>query len=62
VAQECEAELCVATDTVQAPFGDGLDFSDLGATQIGKLGGFQIPEDLFGGIELRRVGRQALDG
>jgi hypothetical protein len=61
VAQESEAELCVAADTVQAVLGDRLDVSDRGATQVGKLCGFEIAEYLLGWIELRRVGRQAFD-
>ena len=59
--QECEAQLGVAADAVQAVFGEGLDFTDRIATQVGKLGRFEIAKCLLGWIEFRRVGRQAFD-
>jgi hypothetical protein len=60
VAQEREAKLGVAADAMQAVFGDRGNLTDCVGAQVCELRGLEIPKDLFGGIELRRVAREAL--
>jgi hypothetical protein len=60
--KEREPESCVAADAIQAGFGDCLNLSDRVATQVGKLGGFEIAKDLPVGLSSEHPGRPGAAG
>jgi hypothetical protein len=61
VPEKAEGEVRVPTNPREAAAQRPAQGQDLGRTQVGEIASFDVAPDLLDGIEIRRIGGQALD-
>lgn len=61
VPEKAQGEVWVPTNPCEATAQRPAQAQDLRGTQVGQIAPFHVAPDLLDGIEIRRVGRQALD-
>ena len=61
VPEKPDGEVWVPTNPSEATAQRPAQGQDLGGTEVGQIAPFDVAPDLLDGIEIRRIGRQALD-
>jgi hypothetical protein len=61
VPEKAEGEIGMPANSREAPVQGPAQRQDLGRAQVGQIASFDVAPELLHGIEVRRIGRQALD-